>query len=144
MRQSKRSGLGSEGHGDAKPRPQKPRIKAAPKPRQIYWCDFWADAIAPEMWKTRPVIIVSHKNRLYGPCLVIPTTSDPDNDANPWAYKLPEIEGELQSWAICNHPSTISTSRLSQFSGRIPKLAQNEFDEILEVVRLWIPTPKGA
>jgi mRNA interferase MazF len=141
MRKTKRSGLGSQGNADAKPRPQKPRIKAAPKPRQIYWCEFWSDAIAPEMWKTRPIIIISHKNRLYGPCLVIPTTTDPDNELNPWAYKLPEIEGELQSWAICNHLITISTSRLSQFSGRIPKLPQQDFDAILELVRGWIPSP---
>jgi len=39
-----------------------PRIKAAPKHGQIYWCDFWLDAQLPEMWKTRPVVVVSYKN----------------------------------------------------------------------------------
>jgi len=45
-----------------------PRIKAAPKIRQIYWCDYWKDARLPEMWKTRPIIVVSYKNTLTGPC----------------------------------------------------------------------------
>ncbi len=38
-----------------------PRIIAAPKIRQLYWCDFWCDAQLPEMWKTRPVIVVSYR-----------------------------------------------------------------------------------
>ena len=54
-----------------------PRIKAAPKIRQIYWCDYWQDARLPEMWKTRPVIVVSYKNTLTGPCLVVPVSTDP-------------------------------------------------------------------
>jgi len=40
-----------------------PRIKAAPKIRQIYWCEYWQDARLPEMWKTRPVIVISYKAR---------------------------------------------------------------------------------
>jgi hypothetical protein len=51
---------------DKPPRVQ-PRILAAPKIRQIYWCDFWLDAHLPEMWKTRPVVVVSYKNTLHGP-----------------------------------------------------------------------------
>src|SRR5271154_6210644 len=70
-----------------------PRIKAAPKIRQIYWCDYWKDARLPEMWKTRPVIIVSYKNTLTGPCLVVPVSTEPQ-DNNPWAHRLSiEIEG---------------------------------------------------
>jgi hypothetical protein len=36
---------------EQKPRRVKPRIIAAPKHGQIYWCDFWLDAQLPEMWK---------------------------------------------------------------------------------------------
>lgn len=127
-----------------RPRRVQPRIKSAPKPRQIYWCDFWADSILPEMWKTRPVIVISHKNRLYGPCLVVPTSTDPDNDHDPWAHKLPLIDGCRQSWALCNHPITVSPSRFSQFSGRIPKVPQSDFDSLLRLVRAWIPIPRDS
>src|SRR5271170_2071473 len=89
-----------------------PRIKAAPKIRQIYWCEYWQDARLPEMWKTRPVIVVSYKNLLHGPCLVVPTSSAAQDD-NPWAHKLSiEIEANgVRSWAICNQLSTVSPSR---------------------------------
>ena len=60
-----------------KPPPVKPRIIAAPKLRQIYWCDFPLDAQLPEMWKTRPVVVISYKNILHGPCTVIPMTTEP-------------------------------------------------------------------
>ncbi len=50
----------------------KPRIIAAPKIRQICWCDFWNDSRLPEMWKTRPVVVVSFKNPLHGPCTAVP------------------------------------------------------------------------
>jgi mRNA interferase MazF len=123
---------------DKPPRIQ-PRIRSAPKIRQIYWCDFWRDAILPEMWKTRPVIVLSHKATLYGPCLVVPTSTDPDNEHNQWAYRLPLIDGCRQSWAICNQPVTVSTSRLSQFGGRIPVLAQEHFDKVHGLVLKWIP-----
>src|SRR6202043_3772071 len=95
----------------------KPRISAAPKIRQIYWCDFWQDAHLPEMWKTRPVIVVSYKNTLRGPSLVIPTTTEPDNEYNPWACKLSiKIESTpFNSWAVANQPSTVAPSRFSQF-----------------------------
>ena len=73
----------------------KPRIIAAPKIRQIYWCDFWTDAHLPEMWKTRAVVVMSYKNKLHGPCLVVPISTEPQND-NPWAYKLSAgIEGTV-------------------------------------------------
>lgn len=43
-----------------------PRLKSAPKIRQVYWCDYWQDAQLPEMWKRRPVVIVSYRHTLFG------------------------------------------------------------------------------
>ena len=65
----------------------RPRIIAAPKIRQLHWCDFWRDAHLPEFWKTRPVVVVSYKNLLHGPCLVVPCSTE-SQDRNPWAYML--------------------------------------------------------
>ena len=82
----------------------------------------------PEMWKTRPVIVVSYKNTLTGPCLIVPVSTEPQ-DNNPWAHRLSiEIEGDgVTSWAVCNHPTTLSPSRFKQFNKGIPVLAQGRF-----------------
>ena len=113
----------------AKPPWVKPRIIASPKIRQIYWCDFWEDARLPEMWKTRPVIVVSYKNKLHSPCLVIPVSTEPGNEQSLWSYRLSmEIEGNrVTSWAVCNQPSTVSPSRFSAFRGKIPLLPEDDF-----------------
>lgn len=135
-----RVGGGSEkDQNERKPSWVKPRIIAAPKIRQIYWCDFWQDSRLPEMWKTRPVIVVSYKNTLHGPCLIVPTSTDPQ-DSNSWAHKLSvQIDGMSHSWAICNQPSTVAPSRFSQFQGRIPILPKRDFNVILSLLYKWLP-----
>jgi mRNA interferase MazF len=119
-----------------------PRIKAAPKIRQLYWCEYWKDARLPEMWKTRPVIVLSYKNTLHGPCLVVPVSTEPQ-DKNPWAHRLSiEIEGDgIASWAICNHPATMSPSRFMQFNKGTPLLPKADFNQVLEKLIKWLPTP---
>jgi mRNA interferase MazF len=119
-----------------------PRIKAAPKIRQIYWCEYWKDARLPEMWKTRPVIVVSYKNTLTGPCLVVPVSTEPQ-DHSPWAHRLSiDIEGDgVTSWAVCNHPATVSPSRFKQFNKGIPLLPKADFNQVLERLMKWLPQP---
>jgi len=125
---------------ELKPPHVRPRIIAAPKHGQIYWCDFWLDAQLPEMWKTRPVIVLSYKNTLYGPCLVVPTSTLPQG-SSPWAWELSvSIDGQ-KSWVICNHLYTVAPSRLSQVRGKIPRVPNNEFNEILSRVTQWLPRP---
>ena len=125
---------------EQKPPRVRPRIVAAPKLRQIYWCDFWRDAQLPEMWKTRPVVVMSYKNTLHGPCLVIPTTTEPQGDS-PWAYKLcAHVDGQ-QNWAVCNHPYTVSPSRFSQVRGKVPMVTEAEFNELLKRLQMWLPRP---
>lgn len=119
----------------------KPRIIAAPKIRQIYWCDFWRDAHLPEMWKTRPVIVISFKNTLHGTCIVVPTSTEPGDD-EPWRVKLSiKIEGKDDSWAICNQPVSVATSRFSQFKGKIPVLPKKDFNQVLEKLQEFLPVP---
>jgi mRNA interferase MazF len=62
------------------------RIIAAPSIRQMYWCDFPTDAHLPEMWKRRPIIVISFKNDLLGPCTVLPTSTEPQG-SSPWAHR---------------------------------------------------------
>jgi mRNA interferase MazF len=118
-----------------------PRIKAAPKIRQLYWCEFAKDARLPEMWKIRPVIVMSYSNTLHGPCLVIPTTTEPQT-GNKWAVRLvTRIQGGMESWAICNHPMTVSPSRFTQFNEGFPLLSEAEFNQVLELLGKWLPRP---
>lgn len=119
-----------------------PRLKSAPRPRQIYWCDFPHDAQLPEFWKTRPVVILSGKVHLYGIVLVVPLTTKAQPD-NPLAHAFPSVldPGEM-SWAICSHPTTVAVSRLNLVSGKAPRIPDDDFQAILRLVRGCIPTPR--
>jgi len=114
------------------------RIRSSPKIRQVFWCDFPRDAQLPEMWKTRPVVVLSYRNTLHGPCSIIPTSTQPQ-DGNPWAYKLSSHVDNRMSWAICNQIYTVAPSRLSSVTGKVPRLSPEEFDEILRKLKAWLP-----
>lgn len=117
-------------------------LKSAPRIMSVYWCEFPSDARRPEFWKTRPVIVVSHRNRLDGPVLVVPLTTK-NQHGNEWAVRLktsPKSKEPRESWAVCNHLYTVSCSRLSAFHGHIPRLSPEEFRPIHERVLQWIPT----
>jgi mRNA interferase MazF len=124
-----------------KPPYVKPTILAAPKIRNVYWCDFWKDALLPEMWKKRPVLVVSYKNRLNGPCTVLAISTDPqEGQSAVWAYPLPiEVEPGRKSWVVCNHLYTVSPSRLSQVRGGVPRLDETHFNAILAKLYEWLP-----
>jgi len=119
-------------------------IEAAPRIRCLYWCRFNDPSLVPlpEMWKERPVIVVGHRE-LYikGSCLVVPTSTDPQEN-NKWAWKLPSyLLGGTDTWVLYSHLVTISTSRLKQVGGVVPKLRQEDFDELLRLIREYLPKP---
>ena len=92
------------------------------------------------MWKTRPVVVISYKNSLHGPCLVVPTTTQPQGNS-PWAWPMSvSIDGQ-SSWAVCNHLYTVAPSRFTQIRGTIPRVPNTEFNEILRRVLAWLPRP---
>lgn len=124
-------------NGDLPPRVE-PDLKAAPAIRDLYWCDFPQDAQLPELWKRRPVIVISFKNTLSGAVTVIPCSSKKQDD-NKWAYKLTTtIEGS-DSWAICDKPTTVAVSRLSMDKNGKRRLTEAEFNEMLALVFKWLP-----
>ena len=127
-----------------KPRRIKPRIKAVPSIRQIYWCDFELAPILPEMGKTRPAVIVSFKHTLNGHCLVLPISTDPQESAsNSWGHELSiELEVGRKSYVVCNHLYTVSTARLQPIQGKsILRLGKGEFNQILTKMMAWLPKP---
>jgi mRNA interferase MazF len=116
-------------HYDHEPPPRvQPKVKAAPRTRQVYWCRLPLDAELPELWKVRPGIIVSRDNRLYGAVTIIPTTTveQPDNE---WAYRLSTSLDPLKlSWAICDKPMTVAVSRLEP-RRVIPRVSQADLSK---------------
>jgi len=122
------------------------KIKAAPRIRQLYCCDFRGDVLTPEMGKKRPVVILSYRNTLHGVCLVLPVSTDPqDGQSAAWAHKLSlGADRGRTSWVVCNHLYTVSTRRLEPLADAvIPRLTEAEFDAILTVTRRWMPALPG-
>jgi mRNA interferase MazF len=113
-----------------------PDVIGAPRIRQMYWCRLPTDAELPELWKVRPVIVVSYRNTLHGHVTVIPTTTV-DQEGNEWGYKLSTTMGR-PSWAICDKPLTVAVSRLQRFR-LIPRITETELKAILERLFRWLP-----
>ncbi|MBU2588294.1 MAG: type II toxin-antitoxin system PemK/MazF family toxin [Alphaproteobacteria bacterium] len=124
-----------------KPPRIEPKLKSAPQIRGIYWCDFWEDVMLPEMWKKRPVLVVSYKNTLSGPCTVLAISTDSQEElSGEWGYKLPiQVQRGRESWVVCNHIYTVSPSRLEQVRGGVLRIAETSFNEVLERLYRWLP-----
>jgi mRNA interferase MazF len=120
-----------------------PRVKGAPKIRQLYWCDFPKDAHLPEFWKCRAVVVISFRNTLHGTVTVIPCSSL-DQVGNKWAYRQKTtIDGRANSWAICDKVTTVAVSRLSPDKNGIKRVPEAEFDEMLSLLSEWLPQVGG-
>ena len=116
-----------------------PSLRAVPAIRELYWCDFPADACLPEFWKRRPVLVVSYRNTLSGAVTVIPCSSQ-DQSANPWAFRLTTTIDGAASWAVCDKPTTLSVSRLTLDRRGRRRLPVPEFEEILALLLRWLPS----
>lgn len=125
---------------DEKPPRHPPRLKAIPRIRQLFWCDFPRDGHLPEFWKRRPVLVVSFKNQLSGAVTVIPCSSQ-DQKGNAWAYKLATSIDGSASWAVCDKPTTVAVSRLTPDKSGIRRLPEDEFNEVLALLFKWLPKP---
>jgi mRNA interferase MazF len=122
-------------------------LTSAPKIRAVYWCGFWRDALRPEFYKNRPVVIVSRDNRLDGPALVVPLTTKPQGN-NKWAHKLTENPNprrpSIDSWAVCNHIYAVSCARLAQMDGGVPRMKPVDFDEVVRLMLKALPDAPPA
>ena len=127
-----------------KPPHVRPRLKQAPKVRDMLWCDFPKDAHLPEMWKRRPVIVIATDRSLGGAVTVVPCSSQ-DQAGNKWAVRLETpIDGKGPSWAICDKPTSVAVSRLSLQDNSRHRLPEAEFAAVLEVMWRWLPAPRPA
>lgn len=121
-----------------KPPHIKPRLKSAPRIRQVFWCDFPHDSILPEFWKKRPVLVLSKNAKLYGNVTVLPfsTKSQPNNPA---AYPLQSPIEHKKAWIICNYVTTVSVSRLSCSHSGAPRLSEEEFHKVISLMLKYLP-----
>lgn len=115
-----------------------PRLIGAPKIRQLFWCDFPADAQLPEFWKRRPVVILSGRNTLHGATTVIPCSTQTQLE-NKWAFPLRTTIDGRAAWAICDKPTTVAVSRLVPDKNGIARMPQDEFEAMLALVLDWLP-----
>ena len=122
---------------EEKPPWVKPRVTAAPKLRQLYWCAFPKDAQLPEFWKTRSVLIVSFRNTLHGAVTVIPCSGQ-EQPGNKWAYKLTKTIDGKPSWAICDKPTTVAVSRLTPGKNGVVRVSEDEYKDVLARMLKWL------
>lgn len=119
-----------------------PRLKGAPKIRQLFWCDFPQDAQLPEFWKRRPVIVLSYRNTLHGAVTVIPCSTQAQPN-NPWAFALQTTIDGRAAFAICDKMTTVAVSRLVPDKGGVVRMPEGEFDDMLRLVLKWLPVPSA-
>jgi mRNA interferase MazF len=115
-----------------------PRLKSAPKIRQFYWCDFPKDAQLPEFWKRRPVIILSKTATLYGTAVVIPCSTQAQQNPS-LAFPLRTTIDGRAGWAICDKPTTVAVSRLLPTQGASVRMPPDEFHDMLKLVLELLP-----
>ena len=116
-----------------------PRLKSAPKIRQLYWCDFPKDAQLPEFWKRRPIVILSKTATLHGAVIIIPCSTQAQRDPR-LAFPLRTTIDGRTAWAICDKPTTVAVSRLLPGQGVIVRMPADEFHEMLRLVLDLLPT----
>ena len=115
-----------------------PRLKGAPKIRQLFWCDFPQDAQLPEFWKRRPVIILSYRNTLHGAVTAIPCSTQAQ-PGNPWAFPLQTTIDGRAAFAICDKMTTVAVSRLVPDKAGIVRMPEAEFNDMLSLALSWLP-----
>lgn len=115
-----------------------PKLKSAPKIRQLYWCDFPKDAQLPEFWKRRPIIVLSKNATLYGTVLVVPCSTQEQPNPRLGFQLRTTIDGRV-AWAICDKITSVAVSRLLSDQGKIIRMPEIEFNEMLAVVLDLLP-----
>ena len=130
---------------DGRPAPiGKLKLLSAPRVRQVYWCTYPTDAILPEFWKKRPVVVISRNATLTGPVSVLPITTF-EQEESKWSVHLRSpIGGQKDAWIVCNQPTTFSVARLVQPGRAIPTVPKDIFSEAIQLLHRHIVGPRSA
>lgn len=104
--------------------PRNTGLSFQPKQGQILICDFDTGFKAPEMIKTRPVVVVSPKRRFSsGLCTVVPLSTTAPNKVMPWHMQFPDNLYPKQKpgstmWVKGDHVITVGLYRLDRIKVR--------------------------
>lgn len=104
--------------------------------REVVWCDFHENDVTlhPEFIGRHPAIVVSKNNRSNQPLLVIPVTSQPQNEDDPCCHKLSKNywkSDKAESWAICSHVYAVSHLRVSRAFKYTKRVTQEDYRDVL-------------
>jgi uncharacterized protein YifN (PemK superfamily) len=98
-----------------------------PRNAEVVQCDF-SGFKAPEMVKTRPVIVIGPRLRHRGDlATIVPLSTSPKTNPEAWQVKvtliqkLPAPFDITEAWAICDMVCSISTDRLDRFKPHRPR-----------------------
>lgn len=95
-----------------------------PKAGMILMCDF-KGLIAPEIVKTRPVVIISPNSLARaGLCTIVPLSTTAPDPVRSYHYKLPHdpLRNGAENWAKCDLVMSVACSRLDRI-----KIARGQF-----------------
>lgn len=121
-----------------------------PKPGHILLCDFGRGFVAPEMVKTRQVVVISpattHIRRL---CTVVPLSTTAPSPEEDWHYLIKKnhrAEDIQQVWVKGDMLYTVSFDRLDKLhrktrKGReyfVPMLDTTDLDGAMHAVRAYL------
>lgn len=120
----------------------RPAIPYRHRIRQMYWCRFPETEFLNEFGsdgKQRPVVIISKKNRLHGTAIVVPF-STVEQTRPELSVKLKSPLNGMDTRAVCSHPMTVSTYRLTPDRHRgVVRMPQNDFQMIKKKVQASLP-----
>ncbi|MDE0157534.1 MAG: type II toxin-antitoxin system PemK/MazF family toxin [Gammaproteobacteria bacterium] len=127
-------------------------LSAYPKPGQLLICDF-SDFVPPEMTKRRPVVVVSRRSRKSLTCTVVPLSSSPPEESQPYHHLMDSASlvgkfSGVETWAKCDMVTTVSINRLDRIrTGRdhqgkriysTAHITGEDFLAIKEGMRYWL------
>ena len=120
-----------------------------PKPGTLLICDFTGFK-APEMIKTRPVVVISPRRRGGARlCTIVPLSTTVPNPVEPFHHRmdprsLPARFRSQDSWAKCDMVYTVALDRLARvrlrIGGKWTEREQQVLAKDLEAIRGGVVT----
>jgi len=116
------------------PRERTAKLRAAPRKREVDWCDYPPPVCLhlPEFWKRRPVVVVSRYATLGGVVTVVPITSKRQSNPQLSVGIRSPLDGR-NAWIVCNHVTTMAVSRLLPSHGK-RLISEEEYRDVMDKI----------
>ncbi|WP_368646938.1 type II toxin-antitoxin system PemK/MazF family toxin [Castellaniella ginsengisoli] len=137
-------------------------LKLYLKTGEVVICNYDTGFIAPEMVKTRPVVVISKSSTHWrGLCTVVPLSTTPPEKVEAWHVSMQNVLRRLypyshpfgqaqEMWAKCDMIATVSFCRITrphnkQDERRVyapVRLSEADLDAVFVGVRSYLPSAK--